>query len=131
MYLIRVIAVPCLLALAACNTPGPAFRGIDPVRVTVAQSTFDVRVDGLRAQAIRLNMEWAPRRDAVAPRAVAAIEQVSGCSVSRLDGDQAVTVARLDCGGGAPPAVPDPTSLDCDVVFVGGTEADLICDPIR
>ena len=120
-----------ILALAACNMPGPDFRGIDPVRVTIGKSTFDVRVDGPRAQAIRLNMEWAPRRDAVAPRAAAAIERVSGCRVTRLDGDQAVILARLDCGRGAPPAMPDPASLDCDVVFVGGSEADLICDPIR
>lgn len=131
MYLIRVIALAGLLALPGCNMPGPAFRGIDPVRVTVGKSTFDVRVDGLRAQAIRLNMEWAPGRDAVAPRAVAAIEQVSGCSVSRLDGDQAVIVAGLDCGGGAPPVPPEPASLACEVVFIGGAEADLFCDPLR
>jgi hypothetical protein len=120
-----------LLALAACNTPGPDFRGIAPVRVIIGQSTFDVRVDGHRAQAIRLNMEWAPRRDAVAPRAVAAIEQVSGCRVSRLDGDQVVIVARLDCGGQGHRAVPDRAIFECDLQPFEGTEADLICDPIR
>ena len=85
-------------ALAGCNTPSPAFRGIAPTRITVEGSTFDVRIDGNRAEAIRLNPEYAPRLAAVAPRATVAIETVSGCTVSRLRGDQALILATLKCG---------------------------------
>ncbi len=126
------VALPILLVLilAACDTPGPGFRGIDPVRISVGKSTFDVRVNGTRAQAIRLNMEWAPRPAAVAPRAVAAIEQVSGCRVTRLDGDQAVILAKLDCGTGTRPRAPGPRALDCEVEPLGGGLVDLICRPV-
>lgn len=48
-------------ALAACNTPSIGFRGIDPATVTVEGSTFDVRVKGAVAEAIRTNMQYAPR----------------------------------------------------------------------
>ena len=48
-------------ALAACNTPSIGFRGIDPATVTVEGSTFDVRVKGTVAEAIRTNMQYAPR----------------------------------------------------------------------
>lgn len=125
------VALPVLLVLTlvACDTPGPGFRGIDPVRISVGKSTFDVRVDGRRAQAIRLNMEWAPRPAAVAPRAVAAIEQVSGCRVARLDGDQAVILAKLECGTGARPPRPDLRAFDCEVEPLGGGLADLTCRP--
>ena len=119
-----------ILTLAACDTPGPGFRGIDPVRISVGKSTFDVRVDGTRAQAIRLNMEWAPRPAAVAPRAVAAIEQVSGCRVVRLDGDQAVILAKLKCGTGTAPRPPGPRSFDCEVEPLGGGLVDLTCRPV-
>ena len=117
------------LILAACDTPGPRFRGVDPVRISVGKSTFDVRVDGTRAQAIRVNMEWAPRPAAVAPRAVVAIEKVSGCRVARLDGDQAVILAKLDCGTGARPLPPVPRAFDCEVEPLGGGLVDLTCRP--
>lgn len=106
------------LALAAgCDTPGPDFRGIAPVRITVGQSTFDVRVDGNRAEAIRLNREWAPNIKAVAPRAVVAIEKVSGCEVRKLGGDQALIRAKLKCGDGPGPMGPEPGVIeyDCDI----------------
>jgi hypothetical protein len=99
------------------------------MRVAVGQSVFDVRVDGLWAQAIRLTPEWAPRPAAVIPRAVAAMEGVSGCRVARLGGDQAVMVAQLDCGMGAAP--PPPPGFTCQVEKLGHGEADLICLPRR
>ncbi len=76
----------------ACDTPSPAFRGVEPVRVKVAQSVFDVRTSGKRAEAIRVNSEWAPRMGATAPRGVVAIEAASGCQVRRLR-------AEMDKGG--------------------------------
>jgi len=99
----RLVVLVCMALVAACNTPGPQFRGVTPVRVEVAQSAFDVRIAGLWAQVIRLTPEWAPRSAAIVPRAVVAIERVSACRVARLGGDQAVLVAALDCGAGPPP----------------------------
>jgi hypothetical protein len=111
------LTLAALALLAACDTPSPGFRGVEPVRITVGKSTFDIRVDGNRAEAIRLNREWAPRLEAVAPRAVAAIEKVSGCIVTKLDGDQALMFARLKCGKGAAPMVVEPGRIeyDCDI----------------
>ncbi|MEB8387927.1 hypothetical protein OO012_11855 [Rhodobacteraceae bacterium KMM 6894] len=93
----RVIFLVILLGVAACDTPGPGFGRVAPVRLTVAGSTFDVRVDGTRAEANRLNTQWAPRFNAMAPRGVAVIEKVSGCRVRKLAGDQARMTAWLDC----------------------------------
>lgn len=127
----------CLLAfttlallVGGCNTPGPAFRGIDPVRITVRGDVFDVRVDGLRAQAMRLNTRWAPRLSAVAPQGVAAIEQVSGCRVRKMDGDAALMTARLDCGQQLAP-LPRGHEYDCDVYESVGGLAELTCQEVR
>ena len=112
-----VVCIAFLTVLCACNTPSPKFRGVAPVRINIGQSSFDVRVIGNRAEAIRLNPEWAPRLESVAPRAVAAIERVSGCAVARLDGDQALILARLTCAGDPQPlaVVPGVVEYDCDI----------------
>lgn len=92
--------------LAACNTPGPHFRGLKPVRVTVEGSTFDVRVRGELAEAMRINREYAPRFSPVRERAAIAMAQVSGCRVKEVRGDQALATGLLDCrkrGAGKPP----------------------------
>ena len=135
----RWIALPVFAVLMACDTPSPAFRGIEPVRITVGKSTFDVRVRGNRAEAIRLNTEWAPRLAAVAPRAKAAIEKVSGCEVTKLEGDQALILARLKCGKGAAPlvVVPERIEYDCDIddTYVnrglGQEITEMTCTPRR
>ncbi|MDQ2090709.1 hypothetical protein [Marimonas arenosa] len=120
------------LTLTACNTPSLGFRGVAPVRITAGQSTFDVRVDGNRAEAIRLNREWAPRLEAVAPRAVVAIEKVSGCEVTKLGGDQALITARLRCAGDATPmtVAPGRIEYDCDIddVYVNRSLAERIAE---
>ncbi|WP_370400083.1 hypothetical protein [Sulfitobacter sp. JB4-11] len=90
----------CLLlvaGLAACNTPSPAFRGLPPTRVTIDGSTFDVRVREDRAEAIRINAEYAPRFGPIRIRAATAMAQVSGCEVKAVGGDQALAVGVLDC----------------------------------
>jgi hypothetical protein len=69
----RWIMLALMAFVAACSHPSPAFYGVAPVRVSVGQSTFDVRIAGQHAQAIRLSREWAPRTITVAPRAAAAI----------------------------------------------------------
>ncbi|MEZ5716800.1 MAG: hypothetical protein R3D85_17610 [Paracoccaceae bacterium] len=136
----RLIIMVFLLSsvgLGGCNTPSPGFKGVAPVRITVGQSTFDVRVDGNRAEAIRLNPEWAPRQEAVAPRAVAAIETVSGCEVTKLGGDAALIEARLKCKGDARPMAiaPGRIEYDCDIddVYVnrglGEKITEMTCTP--
>jgi hypothetical protein len=93
---IRLALVTCL-ALAACNTPSPGFRGLPATRVTVDGSTFDVRVKGEKAEAIRVNAEYAPRFGPIRDRAERAMAQVSGCEVKAIAGDQALAVASLSC----------------------------------
>jgi hypothetical protein len=133
----RRLSLILLVTLAACDTPSPGFRGVDPVRVTVGASVFDVRVKDGQAEAIRLNTEYAPRMGPIAPRATLAIEQVSGCTVRRLGGDQAMIRASLNCGQGEtrrPPPV--PPSYSCAVITrpaAGGPDArleEIICDPV-
>jgi hypothetical protein len=84
-------------ALAACNMPSIEFLGFDLATVTVEGSTFDVRVKGTAAEAIRTNLQYAPGMGQMGGRASVAIEQVSGCKVKRFGGDQAVIFAELDC----------------------------------
>lgn len=125
-----LIAAFAFFYLAACNTPGLGFGGIDPVRITVQGSVFDVRIDGNRAEAIRTNTQWAPRLEAVAPQGVAAIETVSGCRVRKLDGDAAQMTARLDCGQALDP-LPRGNTYDCDVYNVTDGLAELTCESAR
>ncbi len=89
-------------ALTACNTAGPHFRGLPATTVTVDGSTFDVRVNGRLAEALRTNMQYAPRFGPIKQRAAAAMEMVSGCRVKEVRGDQALATGILDCGKGGP-----------------------------
>ena len=77
--------------------PSIELRGFDSATVTVEGSTFDVRVKGTVAKAIRTNLQYAPGMGQMGGRASVAIEQVSGCKVKRFGGDQAVIFAELDC----------------------------------
>ncbi|WP_299286625.1 hypothetical protein [uncultured Tateyamaria sp.] len=96
-----LICCACL-CLAACNTPGPHFRGLPATTVTVDGSTFDVRVNGRLAEALRTNMEYAPRFGPIKARAAKAMEMVSGCPVKEVRGDQALATGILKCGKGGP-----------------------------
>lgn len=129
----KVLIVFCL-PLLSCNTPSPRFAGAPVQRVQIAQSIFDVRIKDRRAEAIRLNSEWAPRLEAVAPRARAAIRQVSGCEVARLRGDAAMILADLKCEGQPVPPPPQKTTLYCEPLgrpYISGTivEIDIVCEP--
>ena len=122
--------------LAACNTPSPAFRGLPAIRVTVAGSTFDVRQRGLRAEAMRINPQYAPRFGPLQDRAAFAMAQASGCEVVRVTGDQALAFGTLDCGDGPPSPRRDPVDIECVPVrgseiqeFGGGLRIDLDCAP--
>jgi len=92
------------LWLATCNTAGPYFRGLPATTVTIDGSTFDVRVNGKLAEAIRTNMEYAPRFGPIRDRAARAMELVSGCPVKEVRGDQAQATGILKCGKAGPSA---------------------------
>jgi hypothetical protein len=98
----RIVLV-VLIFLAACNTPGPRFRGLAATTVTIEGSTFDVRVNGRLAEALRTNSDYAPRFGPIRDRAKQAMELVSGCVVKEVRGDQALATGILDCGAGGPP----------------------------
>lgn len=89
-----------LVLLAACDSPAPALMGTDATRITIDTVEFSIRIRGERAEAIRTNMMPNPSIGSVYPRAVQAIEQVSGCRVieDSLRGDVAVMRADLGCG---------------------------------
>ncbi|MBN2907120.1 MAG: hypothetical protein JXJ18_10470 [Rhodobacteraceae bacterium] len=96
-----LLYIGVLVALGACDAPGPGFAGHPATRVTVDGSTFAVRQNGDRAQAIRLNVE---RRKGVMARAFAAMEQATGCTIrpGTLSGDPAVIYAQIACPSSAP-----------------------------
>ena len=84
--------------------------------VTVAESVFHVRVMDRKAQAIRVNTQFAPRLGPIGARAAVAIEAVSGCKVTKIDGDAAVIIGTLKCNGAQPASPPFPRtggSLEC------------------
>jgi len=110
-----------ILALAGCNTAGPHFRGLPATTVTVDGSTFDVRVRGELAEAIRTNMEYAPRFGPIRERAGRAMAMVSGCKVKEVRGDQAQATGILDCGKGQKRA-PSRVQPDVECVPVRGTK---------
>jgi hypothetical protein len=72
------------LVLASFNTAGRHFRGLQATTVTVDGSTFDVRVRGELAEAIRTNSEYAPRFGPIRERAGRAMALVSGCEVKKV-----------------------------------------------
>jgi hypothetical protein len=54
---------------------------------------------GTRAEAIRINREWAPNLNYTAARFARAFEAASGCELrpNSMQGDQVVMQARLKC----------------------------------
>jgi hypothetical protein len=89
----------CLVAMAlsACDGPSPHFMGIEPVRIEVDGSVFAVRVKGRLAEAVRTNVQYAPRMGPIGPRAAEAMRQASGCEVREIRGDQALILGVLEC----------------------------------
>lgn len=94
-----VRAILFLVMLTACGQPSPYFSGIPATRMEVAGSVFDVRVRGELAEALRRNVEYAPRLGPIRGRAGVAMQRVSGCRVEHVLGDAAVTLGLLDCDG--------------------------------
>lgn len=94
---ILLITLP-FAALTGCNTPSPAFAGEPATRVTIDGSVFDIRVKDRKAEAIRLNPQYAPRLGPIGARAAIAMEHISGCEVTKVTGDAAVVFGKLRCG---------------------------------
>ena len=86
-----------MLFATGCNMPRAGFSGLPVQQVIVDGSVFDVRVKGAQAEAIRINMEYAPRFGPIRDRAGRAMAQASGCKVVHVVGDQAVAIGRLNC----------------------------------
>lgn len=105
--------IPFLLLMAACNTASPEFRGVPATRVVVDGSTFDVRVRDNRAEALRVNAEYAPRFGPIRERARTAMAQVSGCEVRKVTGDQAMAFGSLKCGDKEPVQPTVVQALEC------------------
>lgn len=125
-----------LFALASCDTAGPHFRGLEATTVTVDGSTFDVRVRGELAEAIRTNAKYAPRFGPIRARAGRAMALVSGCEVKEVRGDQAQATGILRCGKGGKRAVPVlPVDVECvpvrgtAVKQLGGVAVQIDCAP--
>ncbi|KIN73979.1 hypothetical protein [Sulfitobacter guttiformis] len=102
--------------------------------MTVDGSTFDVRVRGELAEAIRTNSEYAPRFGPIRERAGRAMELVSGCEVREVRGDQAQATGILRCGaGGHRVPVVVPVAFDCvplrgtELQQLGGVSVEIEC----
>lgn len=88
-----------LIVLAACSSAGSSYRHVNPMRVEVEGSVFDVCISEDHARAIRLNFALLPKLESIVTGAVWAIEKASGYSVvsGSVSGDQAVSDARVSC----------------------------------
>ena len=103
-----------LMLIAACNTPGLDFVGAPHTRLTVSGATYDVRLAGNQAEAIRLNPTYAPRLGPFEFTARAAMEIVSGCKVTKISGDAAQLVGTLNCKAAPVRRAPRPKTVDLD-----------------
>lgn len=132
----NLILLAAMVALISCNTAGPHFRGLAATSVTVDGSTFDVRVRGELAEAIRTNMEYAPRFGPIQERAGLAMAMVSGCEVREVRGDQAQATGILDCGKGPRTTRVLPVNFECvpvrgtKVKQLGGVAVEIDCEPV-
>jgi len=102
----RFLSLLSLVLLTGCNAPSGYFRASPVTRIAVNGSTFDIRARGSLADAVRVNPQYAPRFGPIRSRAGIAMALVTGCSVSRILGDQAQILGRLDCPTRRVPALP-------------------------
>lgn len=110
----RLCVILSFVLLAGCVNESRHFRGVEPLPVVVDGSSFDVRVRGNLAEAVRLNTQYAPRLGPLRARAGFAMAQVSGCTVTGVLGDQAVMTGILDCD--EPLTAPVKAHYDCQDV---------------
>jgi len=122
----RLLLPLLILGLSGCNTPTPQFSGVTPVEIVVEGSTYRVFRSEDRAQAIRINSEWRPNKNAEA-KITTAIEAATGCKVvGEMRGDAVLANARVDCGNGARPwPVEKIIEIECEIY--GSTSDRLYC----
>lgn len=94
------ILLVSVMLLTACNGPSREMRGAVMQEITVEGADFRVFILGNRAEAVRTNFEFPATVASVFPRAIIAMETVSGCRIdpATATGDPAVIRAVLDCG---------------------------------
>lgn len=114
----RSVLILAVLTLAACDSPSPAMWGADVAQIEVDGSTFSVRRAGDRVEALRVSMEFRPKKYETLMKAAIAMQQTTGCAIrtGSLRGDQAVARAELDCEGAKPPVTLTEVvvQLDCE-----------------
>ncbi|QFT61507.1 hypothetical protein [Roseivivax sp. THAF30] len=116
-----------LFILAACNTGGPGFGGIEPERVSQDGSSFLFRRTGPLIEAQRISPEMMPRFQTVATKAGRAAEARTGCDVAWIMGDQAVMMMALDCPGGPPPPkMPRTQNWSCHAITASRAITDAL-----
>lgn len=126
-----------LLLCVSCGGAGPEFRGLPATRIAVDGSVFLVRVKDSKAEAIRINSQYAPRVGPIHDRAAFAMEKVSGCKVRDVRGDQVLVVGKLSCDAHSQDRArwPKGVSYDCIQLATGVKNAsgvpyaDYDCDP--
>ena len=118
------VMVPALLALAACNSGGPGFRGLPAQRVEVEGSRFLLRVKGGMVEATRISMEVPARFGPISERAQKAAFLQTGCEPDWVIGDPSVLLMGLSCGGAPAPKQPRRGRISC-AIFSGYASAGL------
>ena len=86
-----------LLLTAACDSPSLSMQNVPATRVEVSGMTFAVRRRDERAEAMRVSRHMLPSKRRTLDAGARAIEQATGCDANRIEGDQAIILARLDC----------------------------------
>ncbi|MGY9049487.1 hypothetical protein P775_03365 [Puniceibacterium antarcticum] len=125
----RCLLILPLLTIVACNTAGPGFRGIAPVRQEVDGSRFLLRVNGTLVEVIRTSPEAFPRFETVAQKAGLAAHDLTGCIPHWIRGDAAMMVIGLSCNGSPPPPKPRRSArFSCDVFDTYAAPARTIRD---
>ena len=97
----------------------------------VGKSVFDVRMIGYRAEAIRINRDWAPNLNYTAARFARVFEAASGCELrpNSMQGDEVVMQAWLKCDvPRRSNPFPRRRTLDCSIF--DSTPGMMICNEI-
>lgn len=119
-----------MLGLVGCGGTGDGLTQGPAQRVFVAGDTFDIRQQGVRAVAIRVNSRWVPNRAAIEGSAARAIRVATRCDVLAMTGDQALIHALLDCDAdqARPLVIGVPERyFDCEADWIEEEIADLTC----
>ncbi|WP_158965315.1 hypothetical protein [Chachezhania sediminis] len=84
------------------------FDGATVQQLTINGSTYDVRLAGRQAQAVRVDKDLMLGKGATMARAAVAMEMVSGCIVRNVYSDGIITTAGLKCRDMAKLVRPEP-----------------------